>query len=113
MFRAITKANKEIRLVDVQSYPPIEDADLHKAMHSDPNSKVIQQICWFNIIYYLCHQGCENLRKLTISTFGIVTDPDNMLQYLYQCVDEADKITVAMTQQKQTKGEFIKFWVRH
>ena len=73
-------------------------------MHSDPNRKVLQQIVLFNIMYYLCRRGRENLQKMTVSTFGIATDPDNMLQYIYQCVDEADKNHSANDTAKANQG---------
>ena len=97
-FLAITKSNKEEGLGNVTTYPPINDTDMDKLtayfkqkMYGNPDPQALQQIVQFLIIYYLCRFGCENLRKMSINMFGLATDPQNGMQYIYQCVDEADK----------------------
>ena len=73
-------------------------------MHGDPNPRELQQIVMFNIIYYLCHRGRENLRKMTVSMFAIATDTENMLQYIYQCIDEANKNHSGVDTNKANQG---------
>ena len=116
MFTAMTKANKEAGLGEVESYPPIEEGDMktlvayiRRTMHGDPDAKSLQQIVVFYIIYYLCLRGRENLCQMTVSTFGIAVDPENILQYV--CIRESMKLTKiihTMILQKQTKDAYIK-----
>ena len=61
---SITKVNKEKGLGEINSYPPINDADMKKLaqyfkqkMYGDPDPKALQQIVAFYIIYYLCRCG--------------------------------------------------------
>ena len=98
MFLGKTKENKEKGLGKIDNKPPITDEDMkkigdyfRKTMLGWPNAKGLQQIMLFNIIYYLCRRGRENLRKMTKSTFAIATDPTNGKEYIYQNEDEADK----------------------
>ena len=45
----------------------------------------------FNIIYYLWRRGHENLQRMKVMTFGMATDPDNNLQFIFQRKEEANK----------------------
>ena len=83
MFLAMAKVNKQNGLGNINSYPPIVPSDLKlisdyfkRKMYGNPDVKVLQQICVFNVIYYLCHRGRENLHKMTINTFTFDCDPD-------------------------------------
>ena len=98
MFIGKTKDNKEKWLGQIENKPPINDADMSKlisyfqsSIREKANPKVLQQSVIFNIIYYLCRRGRENLRAMQKTTFEIALDPENNLKYIYQAVDEADK----------------------
>ena len=61
MFVAVAKVNKELGLGNIESYPPINDADHKKLsqyfkikMHANPDPKYLQHVVVFFIIYYLC-----------------------------------------------------------
>ncbi|CAB4036648.1 PREDICTED: uncharacterized protein LOC105327636 [Paramuricea clavata] len=45
---------------------------------------------WFEIMYYLCRRGQENLRAMTTETFDISTDSSGK-RYIHQKKDELDK----------------------
>ena len=45
---------------------------------------------WFEIMYYLCRRGQENLRSMTKTTFDITTASTGR-RYAYKKVDELDK----------------------
>ena len=98
MFLGKMKQNKQKGLGKIDNKPPINDSDLKliaeyfkKTMAGPPNPKGLQQIVIFNIIYYLCRRGRENLRPMKKTTFAIDTDPTNGKEYIYQKEDEADK----------------------
>ena len=83
MFLAKTKVNRENGLGDINSYPPIVPIDLKliseyfkKKMYGNPNARVLQQICIFNSIYYLCRRTRGNLCKMTINTFIFNYNPN-------------------------------------
>ena len=98
IFLGKTKDNKERGLGKIENKPPITDQDMEtlgiyfkSVMLGAPNPYGLLQIVIFNIIYYLCRRGRENLRSMTKNTFGIATDPVSKKQYIYQKEDEADK----------------------
>lgn len=45
---------------------------------------------WFEILYYLCRRGQENLRTMTKETFQLAIDSTGN-RYIFQKVDEMDK----------------------
>ena len=98
IFVGKTRDNKEKGLGKIDNKPPIEDADMKKIadyftkiMRGPPNPKALLQIVVFNILYYLCRRGRENLRSMTKTTFGVQIDPNNGRKYIFQQEDEADK----------------------
>lgn len=92
------KINKEKGKGVINSKPPIEDVDLlklttffKKGMQGPPDPALLQEICLFYIVMYMCRRGRENLRPMTVETFKVATDPEDNRQYIYQAIDEADK----------------------
>ena len=75
MFICMTKVNKENCLGDIESYPPVEEADVEK-LTQHFKDKI---------------NGPPDARILTIKTFALAVDPSNNKQYIFQKVDEADK----------------------
>ena len=57
---------------------------------SRPNPRVLQRNVIFNIIYYLCCHGQENLYIMTKDWFDIVSPPQGP-GYVMQIKDELDK----------------------
>jgi hypothetical protein len=45
---------------------------------------------WFDLMFYLCRRGQENLRSMSKSTFDINTDCSGR-EFVYQKEDEFDK----------------------
>ncbi|XP_061169503.1 uncharacterized protein LOC133178844 [Saccostrea echinata] len=76
--------------------PPITQEDLRKLYNSDSVVFNINTPCglqmkvWFDVMFYMCRGGRENLRYMTKSTFGVNTDSCGR-QFVFQAVDEADK----------------------
>ena len=98
MFLEKTKDNKEKGLGNIDNKPPINAADMSKLqsyfqsqLNGKVNPKVLQQCVIFNIIYYLCRRGRENLRPMKKTTFEVAIDPENNMKYIYQAIDEGDK----------------------
>lgn len=50
----------------------------------------LQKKVWFDVMFYLCRRGRENLRSMTKSTFAVSTDSKGR-EYIYQAIDELDK----------------------
>ena len=76
--------------------PPIAIEDLHKLYDKENlvfNTETpygLQKKVWFDIMYFLCRRGRENLREMSKSTFGLGKDAAGV-EFVYQIVDEADK----------------------
>lgn len=115
IFQGVTKINKEKGKGFIVSKPPIEDVDLLKlttffreGMSGPPNPTLLQEICLFYIVMYMCQRGRENLRPMTIETFKVATDPEDGRQYIYQHLDEADKNHRAADTTKSNDGRIYK-----
>lgn len=97
MFKAVSCKARKDGLGSTKSTPPIEPEDLplitqylvHDIMNY-PDPKKIQQCVLFNIIYYFCRRGRQNIYEFTVETFQMGTDPDGT-RYIYQAIDESDK----------------------
>ena len=80
----------------VDHKPPIAEHDLQVLYRADNvalninTPSGLQSKVWFDIMFYLCRRGQENLRDMTKSTFRVGRDPSG-LEYVHQVVDEADK----------------------
>lgn len=80
----------------VQHHLAITKADMEKLYSGDtfvfdtdtPNG-LLNKV-WFEIMYFLCRRGQENLRTMTKETFALAVDSTGK-QYIFQKVDELDK----------------------
>lgn len=97
MFLAVSKQICKAGLGTTKSYPPIEPEDLTKTAEffihdvmNKPDPKKIQKCLLFNIIYFFCRRGRENIYDFTHDMFALQTDPDGT-QFVYQSKDEMDK----------------------
>lgn len=93
VFHAVTVDMKRKGLAKVDHTPPTEPEDL-KRMHCsvalNPNTPVgLQQKVWFDVMFFLCRRGRENLRTMTKTSFGMKTDRTGT--YVYQAQDELVK----------------------
>ena len=77
--------------------PPITDEDMERlALYFNidqvkrPNPSILQRNAIFNIIYYLCRRGQENLYEMTKDWFKVITENDRS-KYVMQVRDELDK----------------------
>ena len=77
---------------EIEHYPEIELNDIRKLYASFDNSTLagLQEKVWFDIMFYLCHHGRENLRKMTKSLYYVSHDATGK-QYIYQCGGELNK----------------------
>jgi hypothetical protein len=77
-------------------YPPISEEDLktlYSGSHHAFNTGTpvgLQQKVWFELVFYLCRCGRENIREMSKDTFRIGKDASGK-EYVFQAVDEADK----------------------
>ena len=90
--------NKQKGLGKIESKPALSDMDLEKLMNyflihmmGSPNPRKLQEVILFNVIYYLCHRGQENLRPMNKNKFQIGYDIEAKRSYIYQAEDELDK----------------------
>ena len=78
----------------VDHHSPISKEDLEKIQSSynpsSPDSKSLQQVVWFNIMFQLISRGRENLRLLTKESFTVQVDAAGK-KFVYQVADELDK----------------------
>ena len=98
MFKGVQKINKQKGLGNIQSKTPLSEMDLEKLtnyflMHisGPPNPRKLQEVMLFNVIFYLCRRGRENLRPMTKSTFQVAFDETSRREYIFQAEDELDK----------------------
>ncbi|XP_072044159.1 uncharacterized protein KIAA1958 homolog [Amphiura filiformis] len=81
-------------LGDTQHYVPIDENDMTKLYQSgvlnDDTPEGLQNKVWFELMYYICRRGRENLRKLSKDHFAIAVD-SNGRRYVYQSKDEMTK----------------------
>ena len=76
----------------------MSDYDINQLMEyfrvsiiADLNPKTLQDVVIFNILYYMCRRGRENLRAMKQYTFAVSQDQVDGRKYIYQAVDEYDK----------------------
>ena len=55
-----------------------------------PNPRKLEWNVLFNIIYYTCRPGNENLEFMSLDHFKVVTENDGT-RYVIQAIDELDK----------------------
>lgn len=97
MFKAVTTKARKKGLGFTKNTPPIEPDDMallsqhfdHDFMNQ-PSPRLLQKAVLFNIIYYFCRRGRQNIHGFTQDVFELSTDPDGT-QYVYQAIDEMDK----------------------
>ena len=87
------KSGKGVR----RSTPVISDEDMKRLAGyfcidhtTSPNPSVLQRNVLFNIMYYLCRRGQENLYSMTKNWFDVITEPSGDT-YVMQVMDEVDK----------------------
>lgn len=83
-------------LGDTTHYVPIDEDDMTKLYESESGvfdidtPEGLQNKVWFELMFFICRRGRENLRKLEKDHFAIATDA-NGRRYVYQCKDEMTK----------------------
>ena len=76
MFKAVTKENKKQGKDNIEHKAIICAEDM-KAIdkyfqgYMKPNAEILQEVCLFNVLYYGCHRGRENLAAMTKDTFEV------------------------------------------
>ena len=106
VFQNVLKKVKAAGKGDTVHYPEIEPEDLRKLYSSfDINDPAgLQELCWFNIMFYLIRRGCENVRQMTKSTFQITTDATGK-QFIHQKTSELTKNHNENDNNDDTNGE--------
>ena len=94
VFYAVCVGLKRAGLGKVDHTPSLEENDLKYIYCSTTMSAKtptgLQHETWFDIMYFLCRRGRENLSTMTKDTFKVATDSHGR-EYVYQHKDELDK----------------------
>ena len=97
MFQGITSTLYKIGKGPTKSYEEITPEDLHRIQQyfqhdimNKPDPKKLQRCVLFNILYYFCQCGRENLNTMKINTFQTDIDSDGK-QFVIQSTHEQDK----------------------
>ncbi|XP_062577122.1 uncharacterized protein LOC134238991 [Saccostrea cucullata] len=110
VYKAALTDMKKKGFGSVDHKPPISTEDLKKLYDSESIVFNVNTPCglqnkvWFDLMFYLCRRGRENLRKMTKKTFGIDTDATGR-EFVYQAIDEADKNHGSNATPDETIGE--------
>jgi hypothetical protein len=66
---------------------------LYQHIEMDPSNtpKSLQNKVQFDLRFFLCRRGNENVYEMTKTTFEVTTDPYTGLKYVYKAQDELDK----------------------
>jgi hypothetical protein len=110
VYLAMCTKIKKSGLGGTEHYPPISEEDLkmmYNGEHHAFNTETpvgLQQKVWFELVYYLCRRGRENLREMSKETFKIGKDASGK-EYVCQAVDEADKNHRVTDGPNETPGE--------
>ena len=94
VFKAQCVQLKKKGLAKVEHKPPICSEDIRK-LYSSPvfklnNPRSLQRKVFFEIMFYLCRRGQENIRELTKSSFAVKRD-ENGTEYIERDIDELTK----------------------
>ena len=94
VFLAMSVSLKREGLGKVEHTEALEENELktiYTSFATNPDTPVgLQQKVWFDIMYFLCRRGRENLRTMTKHTFKCAVDSSGR-EYVYQSIDELDK----------------------
>ncbi len=96
VFKAAVKDLRRQGLGSVKHHIPITRTDMTKlysgdtvVFYTDTPNGLLNKV-WFEVMYFLCRRGQENLRAMTNETFELSTDSTGK-RYIYQKQDELDK----------------------
>lgn len=94
VFKAQCVLLKKEGFCQVSHHPPISEEDLKSLYECNVFSldepKSLQRKVFFDIMYYFCRRGRENLRQLTKFDFEIKVDKNN-IEYAVKVNDELSK----------------------
>lgn len=76
LFKGVTKQNKAAGKGDVKHKQPISSEDLERLQDyfsqlMTPNPLILQRCVLFNLMFFLCRRGRENLTTMTKETFDV------------------------------------------
>ena len=98
IFKGVQKMNKKKGLGKLDSKAALTELDMERLMNyflthmnGPPNPRKLQELMIFNIIFYLCRRGRENLRVMKKTTFMVGFDEACGRKYVFQAQDELDK----------------------
>lgn len=95
VFRAVASDLKKSGYGSVTHKAVICEEDMAK-LHGDNKAfdmatpRGLQMKVWFDVMYYMCRRGRENLREMTKKTFSVKHDAQGNY-YVSQDIDELDK----------------------
>lgn len=118
VFKAAVKDLRRQGLGCIKHHVPITRADMTKlysgdtvVFYTDTPNGLLNKV-WFEVMYFLCRRGQENLRAMTKETFELSTDSTGK-RYIYQKTDELDKNHRDTTTGAVTQGRMYELQGMH
>ena len=90
----LTKNHREANNEVVTGFMPqilTDNGTPHKVMDPDAGNKQLQNKVMFDIRYYFCRRGGENMHEMTKKTFELKYDQDTKIAYVEKVQDELTK----------------------
>ena len=91
------KQEKEEGCGKIESKVPISETDMSKLStyfltktRGPPDARNLQELVWFNVIYYMGRCGRENLKNMKIDTFQIKSNKQQC-EYIAQVIKKCNK----------------------
>ena len=63
----------------------------HKYLDAEAGPRALQRKVMFNVRYYFCRRGSENIHDMTKETFRLAFDKETKIAYLFKAKDEMTK----------------------
>ena len=106
VFENVLKAIKASGKGETKHYAEIEPEDLQKLFENmDVNNPTgLQELVWFNIMYFLIRRGRENMRKMDRNSFSVSQDASGK-KFIFQNNGELDKNHGIGDNNNDTTGE--------
>ena len=84
----------------------------HNNYMANPDTALLQDAVLFNVLYFFCHRGKQNLHAMTKETFKIQVEYDGTC-YIQQQVDEPDKNHREDTRELANQGKMYEIPGKH
>ena len=62
-----------------------------KLLNPDCGPRQLQNKVEFDVRFYFCQRGQENIHKMTVDTFNLIYDPETKMSYIKKIHDKMTK----------------------